>query len=134
MREDGLTNNEIARRLDVAPSAVGRYLGPNPLTTREMNALRKAREKEKPGRLDGFVPYERKRPGRDKPEKGEPEPRSETGTAEVYEAVRAALLRQMETAAKLVAEAEAMTRHTPPLMMAVVEAARELRAWEEVKR
>lgn len=132
MREDGLNNTEIGRLLDVGPQVVGRYLGPNPLGTAEMRALR--REKEHPGRLAGFVPYERKRPERDKPEEAKPESRNEDGTAEVYEAVREALLRQMENAAKLAAEAETLTRHTPALMMAAVEAARELRMWEEVKR
>lgn len=135
MREDGLSNHEIARRLDVTPQAIGRYLGPNPLGVAEMRALRREREQEQTGRLAGFVPYERKRPERDKPEEAKPEPESQRGpgTAEVYEAVREALLRQMEKAAKLAAEAETITRHTPALMMAVVEAARELRMWEEVK-
>lgn len=135
MREDGLNNTEIGRLLDVGPQVVGRYLGPNPLGTAEMRALRREREKEHPGRPAGFVPYERKRPERDKPEEAKPETesRSRTGAAEAYEAVREALLRQMEKAAKLVAEAETLTRHTPALMMAAVEAARELRIWEEVK-
>lgn len=136
MREDGLNNTEIGRLLDVGPQVIGRYLGPNPLGTAEMRALRREREKEHPGRPAGFVPYERKRPGKDKPEEAKPETesRSRAGTAEVYEAVREALLRQMEKAAKLVAEAETLTRHTQALMMAAVETARELRMWEEVKR
>lgn len=134
MREDGLNNTEIGRLLDVGPQVVGRYLGPNPLGTAEMRAVR--REKEQTGRLAGFVPYEWKRPKRDKPEEVKPEPESQSGpgTAEVYEAVREALLRQMDKAAKLAAEAETITRHTPALMMAAVEAARELRMWEEAKR
>lgn len=130
MREDGLTNNEIARRLDIAPSAVGRYLGPNPLTTREMNALRKAREKEHPGRPAGFVPYERKRPGKDKPEEAKPE------TCDVVAGV---LLRQMQMAENALQSIKAGTLEATAdgiaaLMMAAVEAARELRMWEEVRK
>lgn len=136
MREDGLNDTEIAQRLEISSMTVRRYLGPNPLGTAEMRALRREREKEHPGRLAGFVPYERKRPERDKPEEAKPKPesRSGPGTVEVYEAVREALLRQMEKAAKLAAEAETLTRHTPALMMAAVEAARELRMWEEVRK
>lgn len=130
MREDGLNNTEIGRLLDVGPQVIGRYLGPNPLGTAEMRALRREREKEHPGRLAGFVPYERKRPERDKPEEAKPKP---------CDVVTGVLLRQIQMveitlqsikAGTLEATADGMAA----LMMAAVETARELRIWEEVKR
>lgn len=128
MREDGLNNTEIGRLLDVGPQVVGRYLGPNPLGTAEMRALR--REKEHPGRPAGFVPYERKRPEMDKPEEAKPKP---------CDVVTGVLLRQIQMAESTLQSIKAGTLEAAAdgmaaLMMAVAEAARELRIWEEVKR
>jgi hypothetical protein len=128
MREDGLNNTEIGRLLDVGPQVIGRYLGPNPLGTAEMRALR--REKEHPGRLAGFVPYERKRPERDKPEEAKPE------TCDVVTGV---LLRQMQMAEITLQSIKAGTLEATAdgmaaLMMAAVETARELRMWEEAEK
>ena len=135
MREDGLNNTEIGRLLDVGPQVVGRYLGPNPLGTAEMRALRREREKEHPGRPAGFVPYERKQPEMDKPEEAKPE----EAKPKPCDVVTGVLLRQIQLAESTLQSIKAGTLEATAdgmaaLMMAAVETARELRIWEEVRK
>ena len=129
MREDGLNDSEIARKLDVSQSTISRHLVPNPLSVREMNALRREREKEQAGRLAGFVPYERKRPERDKPEEAKPEPCDVVAGVLLRQIQMAEIALQSIKAGTLEATADGMAA----LMVAAVETARELRMWEEVR-